>query len=144
MDVFVQKVLLYIVKILHWCYFFSVLIVPIVFAHPILLSFMVMAILVNYYFWYVYNECPLNFVEEYLGEPPHIYEHVEKKKSHISVWIETCLGLSEQQMYTLSLIVPIISAFICLVKINWNIYGKTGVSKDSASLPPTSAVSENN
>ena len=109
--------LLYLVKTLHVFYFLSVGCIPLFFNDFLLLSIMLFMIVANLYFWYTLNDCPLNFLEEYLGGEKHRYKDSENNRSFITVYIENMTGIDETTLSWVINFAPVISAFICLVKL---------------------------
>ena len=119
-----KTVLLYLVKSIHVCYSLSVMFVPLLINDFFVLSILLALIVMNLYSWYVMNACPITFLEEYLGETTHNYEKDNAKKSFITVFLQNTTGISDITLSNIIAIIPVISAMVCIAKLNKTYYEK--------------------
>jgi hypothetical protein len=126
-----KKIGLYIVKAVHIACSILCLVGPYLTNDVLYLSLLVLYSAGTYFFWYTLGYCFFTSFEEYLGEPPSIYED-GMKKSFMASAIQM-IGLPESIVSNMFVIVPAISVFVCMYKINMQY--KFAINQMSFTLP---------
>ncbi len=111
-----KTIALYIVKAFHLACSVLVLVGPYLTNDVFYLTLLVFYSAGTYFFWYILGYCIFTWLEEYLGEPRAVYED-GVKKSFITIMLQS-IGLHESVISNALIILPAISVFVCMYKIN--------------------------
>ena len=112
----IKLCLLYLVKTAHILFGLFMLIGPWIINEFNVLCILLFFTIGLYYSWYMLNICFITRIEEYLGEPAHVYEDANNK-SFITVWVEQTTGWSDVFIKNVCSTIPAINAAVCLWKL---------------------------
>lgn len=118
--------LLYLVKTLHFSLTCFIALAAYFTNNIHILSTVLMCVVLLFYSWYMFDMCFITQIEEYLGASPQVYDDASKK-SFMATAIQSCTGLDDRATIHLFTAVPLLSAVVCIYKINRYCHGDHAV-----------------
>ena len=106
----------YLIKTIHVCLVISVIVGPYLVNNILLLSLLIMYNIIMISSWYVYGNCFLTDIEQYLDGTVDIYDD-GTSRNFISSFITQYI-CDEKTMLRLFILIPVVNTMVSLWKIN--------------------------
>lgn len=113
----INKILSYLIRILHIIYLIISIIGPYIFNDIRILIFLIIVYLFTITQWYLFNTCLLTDIEYKLSNEKKTKYKDGTEKSFMVYFFEKNLNIDEKVLFYIFTLIPVFNAIICLIKI---------------------------